>query len=82
VKNIYEDDPDDFIYIFEAMGPGVRITDWNECRDKVGPKKVFSKIAYRRVNFERNQQSSDRLFQFMQESQECKYGLSASKLLK
>ena len=47
----------DKIFILEALGDqGVRITDWNNCRSKLGQNKFFQKIVYRQTVFERNQE--------------------------
>ena len=47
IRNLYGDDDDENVYIFEALGnKGVRITDWDACRDKLGSGKYFKKIAF------------------------------------
>ena len=69
IRNLYGDDDDENVYIFEALGnKGVRITDWDACRDKLGAGKYFKKIAYRHTVFERNQESSDNLLRFISEA--------------
>lgn len=54
IRHLYGDD-DQQVYIFEALGDkGVRITDWDNYRTKVGKSKSFQKIAYRHTEFVRN----------------------------
>ena len=43
------------LYILEALGnKGVRITDWDTCRNKLGENKFYQKIVYRRTVMHRN----------------------------
>ena len=84
IKNLGGDNEDDeTIYVLEALGnTGVRLTDWETCRNKLGEGKIFERIVYRHVEFDRNEQVSDSLYQFVLEAQNCSYKLSAKKLLR
>ena len=82
VKNLGGVEDDETIYVLEALGnTGVRITDWDTCRQNLGDLNVFDRIVYRHVKFNRSQEASDQLYQFILEAQDCKYQISAKKLL-
>ena len=54
IRNLEPDHPDR-VHVFEAVGgDGVRIIDWDEVKDDLGPNKFYKKIAYRKVDFVRD----------------------------
>ena len=79
VKSINKSDPQDQVYIFEAVGDaGVRICDWKDVREDVGRQedgKAFSNIVYRSVDFNR-EDNLTHLYRFFRDHLGKDYGLS------
>jgi len=73
----FEDD--DEIYLLEATSEGVHLVSWNEIRKY--RDQIFSKVVWRRLYTERNDDFCDILGTFIKAVANKKYSISLSKLL-
>ena len=54
IRNLEPDNPHK-VHVFEAVGgDGVRIIEWDEVKEDVGPNNFYAKIVYRKVDFVRD----------------------------
>lgn len=71
---------DDDIYLLEATADGVHITNWKDMKRYMD--RLYSKVVWRRLYAERDENFCEILETFIDAVQDKKYNISVAKLLK
>ena len=73
---------DNDLYLLEAVSSGVRLIRWRDIAEIVGEEdgKWFSRVCYRKVNFERTDYINNKFIEFANQTIGAKYEISYSKL--
>lgn len=74
----FVDDPE--IYFLESTSSGVHITTWNQL--KTYKDKLYQRVVWRRLNWERNPQFWEILGTFVNAVDDMRYNISLKKLLR
>ena len=71
------------VYFVEATGNmGVALNKWEYLRDHIGNGKFYSTVAFRHVNFKRDNNMCDNLEKLLDEAIGRNYGMNPSKLMR
>ena len=64
VVNLDNDDGE--LFLLEATGgTGVSLNTWSFLRNHIGEDKFYKKLIFRKVNFERGEETAERLSEFI-----------------